>query len=84
MSALGCRMRESAVAVESEEILSSVNAADRPRCTMSIPACRKIVSLSRVRKCRVLAIRQQVDEGTYDLDERMDAVLDRLLEDLTA
>jgi hypothetical protein len=84
MSALGCRMGESAVVVESEESLSSENAANRPRYTMSALACRKIAALSRVRKGKVLTIRQQLDEGIYYLDERMDAVLERLLENLTA
>ncbi len=32
-----------------------------------------------VRKDRILAVRRQLAEGTYDLDERLDAVLDRLL-----
>ena len=31
------------------------------------------------RKDRILAVRRQLAEGTYDLDERLDAVLDRLL-----
>jgi anti-sigma28 factor (negative regulator of flagellin synthesis) len=33
----------------------------------------------QVRKDRILAIRRQLAEGTYDLDERLDAILDRLL-----
>ncbi|UCG47942.1 MAG: flagellar biosynthesis anti-sigma factor FlgM [Phycisphaerales bacterium] len=82
MSALSCRKCESAV--ESTESLSSEGAADRAGYTMSALPFRKIVALSRVRKGKVLAIRQQVDQGTYDPDERMDAVLDRLLADLTA
>lgn len=38
----------------------------------------------RVRKNKILEIRQQIDEGTYDIDKRLNAVLDRLLEDLVA
>ncbi|MHC4742627.1 MAG: hypothetical protein ACYS8Z_11985 [Planctomycetota bacterium] len=83
MSVLGCPRAESAVAVESEESLSSEGAANRARYTMSALAFRKIVALSRVRKGKVLAIRQQVDEGIYNLDERMDVVLERLLEAVT-
>jgi len=31
------------------------------------------------RKNRIFTIRRQLAEGTYDLDERLDAILDRLL-----
>jgi hypothetical protein len=31
------------------------------------------------RKERIFTIRRQLAEGTYDLDERLDAILDRLL-----
>ena len=31
------------------------------------------------RKDRIFTIRRQLAEGTYDLDERLDAILDRLL-----
>jgi hypothetical protein len=31
------------------------------------------------RKDRIFTIRQQLAAGTYDLDERLDAILDRLL-----
>jgi hypothetical protein len=34
---------------------------------------------SQDRKERIFTIRQQLAEGTYDLDERLDAILDRLL-----
>jgi len=29
-------------------------------------------------------VRRRLDEGTYDLDDRLDAALDRVMEDLTA
>jgi hypothetical protein len=35
--------------------------------------------LAQVRKDRILTIRQQLAEGTYDLDERLDAILDHFL-----
>jgi hypothetical protein len=37
---------------------------------------------ARVRKNKILEIRQQIDEDTYDIDKRLNTVCDRLLEDL--
>ena len=34
-----------------------------------------------VRKEKVLAIRRQLDEGTYDIDGRLDELMDRILEE---
>jgi len=45
---------------------------------------RKIASLPEVRKEKVLDVRQQLTEGKYDLDERLDVALDKVLEYLTA
>jgi hypothetical protein len=41
-----------------------------------------IASLPTARRKKVLRLRQQLALGTYDLDERLDAVLDRLLADI--
>ncbi len=45
---------------------------------------KKIVSLPEVRKEKVLDVRQQLSKGKYSLNERLDIVLDKVLEDLTA
>ncbi len=39
-------------------------------------------SLPPIDKTKVLKIRQQLAEGTYDIGKRLNAVLDRLLEQL--
>ena len=39
---------------------------------------------ARLRRRRVLAVRRQLKHGKYDLDSRLAAVLDRILEDLIA
>ncbi len=44
---------------------------------------KKIASLPEVRKEKVLHVRQQLTEGEYDLNERLDVALDKVLEDLT-
>jgi hypothetical protein len=41
-------------------------------------------TLPLIRMDKVLAIRQQLAEGKYDLEKRLDAILDRLFKALTA
>jgi anti-sigma28 factor (negative regulator of flagellin synthesis) len=45
---------------------------------------KKIASLPEVRQEKVLHLRRQITEGRYDLTQRLDVVLDKVLEDLTA
>ena len=44
----------------------------------------KIASLPEIRREKVLNLRREITEGKYDLTERLDLALDRVLEDLTA
>ena len=37
----------------------------------------------RIRQVKVLRIRQQLADGTYDIDEKLDAVLEDILTDFT-
>jgi hypothetical protein len=41
-----------------------------------------IASLPKARREKILRVRQQLAHGTYDLDERFDAVLERILMDI--
>ena len=43
---------------------------------------KKIASLPEVRQQKVLRLRRQITTGKYDLSERLDEVLDKVLEDL--
>ena len=43
-----------------------------------------IHSLPPARKKKIFKVRQQLAEGTYDIDERLNVALDRLLEELVA
>lgn len=45
---------------------------------------KKIAMLPEVRQKKVLDIRRQLTHGRYELNERLDIALDRVLEDLTA
>jgi len=44
---------------------------------------KKIASLPEIRKEKVLRVRRQLTEGKYNLNERLDIALDKVLEDLT-
>ena len=61
-----------------EQILNNINT------TPIGQVLRKIASLPEVRKEKVLDVRRQLTEGKYDLDERLDVALDKVLEYLTA
>jgi len=43
---------------------------------------RKIASLPEVRQDKVLDVRRQLTEGKYQLNERLDAALEKVLDDL--
>ena len=43
---------------------------------------KRIASLPEVRQQKVLRLRRQITAGRYDLAERLDEVLDKVLEDL--
>lgn len=45
---------------------------------------KKLAALPEVRQQKILNLRQQLTSGSYDLSERLDVVLDKVLEELTA
>lgn len=61
-----------------EQILDNINT------TPIGQVLKKIATLPEVRKEKVLDVRQQLSKGKYRLNERLDIVLDKVLEDLTA
>jgi hypothetical protein len=75
---------ESNAIAESAEVALNQGAGNRARGEIIAPGLQDIASLPPLRRERVLAVRQQLAQGTYDLDERLDIVVDRLLTDLTA
>ncbi len=60
-----------------EEILENINN------TPIGQVLKKIASLPEVRKEKVLDVRRRLTEGKYNLKERLDIALDKVLEDLT-
>ena len=61
-----------------EQILANINA------TPIGQVLKKIASLPEVRKEKVLDLRKQITPGEYDLSERLDLAVDKVLEHLTA
>ncbi len=61
-----------------EQILENINTTPIGR------VLKKIASLPEARREKVLNVRRQLTEGKYNLNERLDVALDKVLEDLTA
>ena len=61
-----------------EQILENINS------TPIGQVLKKIASLPEVRQEKILDVRRQLTEGRYDLNRRLDNVLERVLEDLIA
>lgn len=61
-----------------EQILDNINT------TPIGQVLKKIASLPEVRKEKVLDVRQQITKGEYDLSDRLDVAVDKVLEQLTA
>jgi hypothetical protein len=59
-----------------EQILDNVNN------TPIGQVLKRIASLPEVRQEKVLGIRRQLTDGDYDLNRRLDAAMDRVLEEL--
>ena len=84
MSVINRQKDGTAAIIENTENSFSESASYKARGRIAVPVLQNIPSRPRVRKEKVLAVKQQLVEGRYDLDEHLDAVLDRLLEDVTA
>jgi hypothetical protein len=69
--------------IENTENSLSEIAGYKTRGRIAAPVLQNIPSRPRVHKYKVLAIQQQIAQDRYDLDEHLDAVLDRLLEEVT-
>jgi hypothetical protein len=51
---------------------------------MTASALQNFRSLPRVRRKKILEVREQLVEGAYNIDKRLNTVLDRIFEDLVA
>ena len=60
-----------------EQILANINN------TPIGQVLKRIATLPEVRKEKVLDLRRKITEGQYDLNERLDVAVDKVLEQLT-
>jgi hypothetical protein len=60
-----------------EEILANINTTPLGQ------VLKKIAALPEVRQEKVLNVRQQITQGHYDLNNRLEVALDKVLENLT-
>jgi hypothetical protein len=85
MADLSQQNTESTVVIaQNMDISSNCCPGKKARMRITAPALQTIPSLPRVHKKKILEVRRQLAEGTYDIDKRLHAVLGRLLDDLVA
>ncbi|MHC4272015.1 MAG: flagellar biosynthesis anti-sigma factor FlgM [Planctomycetota bacterium] len=84
MSDLSQQDNESTAIAENTDVNSDCSLGIKARGRIVVSAMQKNHSLPPVRKKKILKIRQQLAEGTYNIDERLNVALDRLYEDLVA
>ena len=63
-------------------LFSNWSFSGRVRKKNTAPVARNSHTRRRIRMKKVRTIRRQLVEGRYDMDKRLDAILDRLLETL--
>lgn len=63
--------------MEMEQILENIENTPLGR------VLQRIASLPEIRREKVLRVRREITEGRYDLTERLDVALDKVLERLT-
>jgi anti-sigma28 factor (negative regulator of flagellin synthesis) len=79
MSILSRQKDESAAIIENTDVPLSEGTGNKDQEGMTAPTLQNSPSLPQIRKKKVFAIKQQLAESTYNLDKRLDAVLERLL-----
>jgi hypothetical protein len=80
MSVSSRQKYESAAIVKKTEDPLSESAGDRAGGSITAPTLQNSSSPPQVRGKKVLAIKQLLVEGRYDLNEHLDIALERLLE----
>jgi len=78
-----CRIESAGQILTTEKDVMMEQILDNINTTPIGQVLRKIASLPEVRKEKVLGVRRQLTEGKYNLDERLDVALDKVLEHLT-
>jgi hypothetical protein len=82
MSILSRQKDGTTVIIKKTEIHLSEDVGNKARGKLTAPPLQNIPSPPSGRKEKILAVRQQLAEGRYNLDEGLDAVVESLLVNL--
>lgn len=82
MSDLSQENNDSTVIAGNKDVYWNRNSVNKSQGRISASASRKNHFLPPVRQKKILEVRQQLVEGTYDVEKQLDVALDRLLEKL--
>jgi len=81
MTVLSQENTEPTIIAVNTDVSVNCGAGNKARVKIAAPA---FYALPSFRKKKILEIRQQLIEGRYDIDKRLNIALDRLIEDLIA
>lgn len=82
MSDLSQQNNESTVIAENTDVYLDLDSDNKAQGRITASALQKIHSLPPGRKKKILKIRQQLAESTYDIDDQLNIALDLLIDDL--
>ena len=82
MSDFSHENNDSTVIAGNKNVYLNRDSVNKSQGRLSASASRKNHSLSPVRQKKILEVRQQLVEGTYNIDKRLNTVLDRFIEDI--
>ena len=83
-SSRNCRLKPADKNTASEKDLIMEQILNNLNTTPIGQVLKKIAALPEVSRDKILNVRHQLTNGKYDLNERLDIALDKVLEDLTA
>ena len=72
----------STVIAENTDVYLDWDSGNKAQGRITASALQQIHSLPLARKKKILKVRQQLAEGTYDIDDQLNVALDLLLDDL--
>ena len=82
MSILSQQKDGATIIAEDTEVYLDWSLGNTTHARITAPAASNNCTLPQIRMKKVLAVRQQLAEGTYDIDGRLNVALDCLIEDL--
>ena len=82
MSDLSQQNNVQTVIAENTDVYLDWDSGNKAQGRITASVLQNIHSLPPVREKKILKIRQQLAEGTYDIDDQLNVALDLLLDDL--